>query len=81
MKFKEFMQTRTIIEETENPDNPYNVPPCPICGKYAIGSCRCPGPHSLKDLKEGHGLRCSNGHHFAFDPEPLAYDPNEKKKD
>ena len=43
-------------------ENPYGTIPCPICKEFACGSCKCIGPHSIEDLKEGHGFKCKNGH-------------------
>ena len=51
-------------EREKRGDNPYKSS-CPACGKPAVSSCRCSGPHTLEDLKAGHGLSCSNGHHWS----------------
>jgi hypothetical protein len=40
---------------------------CPICNEKANARCRCIGPHTMEDLKKGHGLRCSNGHRWSYD--------------
>lgn len=50
--------------------------PCPICTEHAVGRCRCGGPHSMEDLKKGHGLQCKNGHRWSGE---LAYDPGQEK--
>lgn len=59
-----------------NEDNPYGDDGCPFCGKHAVGSCRCSGPHSMEDLKKGHGRHCPNGHNFSGG---LGYDPSTGK--
>ncbi len=41
--------------------NPYGRN-CPKCGGVIMGTCRCSGPHSIGDLRMGHGDRCKNGH-------------------
>lgn len=51
--------------------NPYQSK-CPGCDEPAVGRCRCRGPHSLEDLKKGHGLECPNGHRWSGD---LFYNP------
>lgn len=67
--------------------NPYQDKGCPLCGKHAVGSCRCSGPHSLEQLEKGHGLKCPNGHRFShdsklvFDPTKGKFLPNYGKKD
>jgi len=66
-----------LEKEQEAKENPRGTPPCPICGKFASGSCRCSGPHSIEDLKKGHGLQCPNGHNFTS--EGLAYNPKTKE--
>ena len=63
---------------TDKKSNPYNAAPCPFCGEFAVGSCRCSGPHSLEELKKGHGLRCPNGHSFNHDG-TMGYDRKNDK--
>ena len=38
---------------------------CPVCGFEEIARCRCMGPHTLCELKAGHGSICSQGHHWS----------------
>jgi len=57
---------------TTTKDNPYRDSGCPICHQHAVSSCRC-SHHTLEDLKNGHGLKCPNGHRFSGD---LVYDPS-----
>ena len=45
---------------------------CPICQGVAVSRCRCGGPHTIEQLKKGHGLKCANGHRFS---NGLVYDP------
>jgi hypothetical protein len=40
---------------------------CPVCGEFYETQCRCIGPHSLEDLKKGHGFGCKNGHRWSRD--------------
>jgi len=54
-----------------------NEEKCPICGNPRVQSCRCSGPHSLEDLKKGHGLQCKNGHRWSRGE---AYDPATEKQ-
>lgn len=67
---------KRLCESVLNKDsNPYGAAACPICNTFAIGSCRCSGPHDLEALKKGHGLRCKNGHRFNRDGS-ISFDPN-----
>ncbi len=64
---------RVLLEDDKSDDpNPYNDRGCPICGKHAVGHCRCSGLHTMEELKKGHGMKCQNGHRFSgslvFDP-------------
>lgn len=47
---------------------------CPICKSKKTGSCRCSGPHTLEQLKKGHGNHCKNNHRWSGD---LTYDASE----
>ena len=49
---------------------------CPICQGVAVGRCRCGGPHTIEQLKIGHGLKCANGHRFS---NGLVYDPQKNE--
>ncbi len=61
------MSARNLIESVAAPaDNPYNAL-CPVCSTPAKGCCRCMGPHTVEDLKKGHGLVCVNGHRWSGD--------------
>lgn len=44
-------------------------PQCPVCGEPKIGTCRCRGPYSLEDLKNGHGNSCKNDHRWSTQPD------------
>lgn len=41
---------------------------CPLCGKPAIGGCRCSSrvKHDVGDLINGHGSKCENGHRWSI---------------
>ena len=57
------------IKFVRTPDN------CPICNEPKCRTCRCPGPHSLDQIKAGHGYHCKNGHGWSGS---LSFDPNKK---
>lgn len=57
-------------------ENPYKAIPCPICKEFADSRCRCMGPHSIEDLKRGHGLHCRNNHNWNTKGE--VWDNNDK---
>jgi len=61
---------RKLFEELEGTKKewPYGEP-CPVCGGKFVGSCRCPGPHNLEDLRKGHGRQCENGHRVSSSAE------------
>jgi len=49
---------------------------CPICSEFYVGQCKCSGPHSLEDLKNGHGFTCKNGHRWSGD---VVYNPRDEE--
>ena len=49
------------IAKSQSHDN------CPICGERYESQCKCSGPHTVEDLKKGHGRHCSNGHSWSGD--------------
>lgn len=52
---------RQIFEAVEMKESPYGRN-CPACGAPIEGTCRCRGPHTLDQLRAGHGDVCANGH-------------------
>jgi len=52
---------------------------CPVCSEFYERQCRCSGPHTLEDLKKGHGFGCKNGHQWSADNYPnIVYIPEKK---
>lgn len=63
-----------IFIVTKEELNDYRIIPkqyCPICKERKIGSCRCSGPHTMEQLKKGHGNKCKNNHRWSGE---LSYD-------
>jgi hypothetical protein len=38
---------------------------CPVCGGPVVGRCRCRGPHTCAQLRDGHGDVCARGHRWS----------------
>lgn len=52
---------------------------CPVCGQKKVGCCRCSGPHSMEELKKGHGAVCANGHRWSYDGDKATVLKEEEK--
>ena len=52
---------------------------CPVCGEFYERQCKCASfvlPHTMEDLKRGHGFSCKNGHRWSGD---LVYNPRDEE--
>jgi hypothetical protein len=76
---------REFSDDDDGPGGDKSYEACPVCRLPAVKRCRCTGPHTEEQLKQGHGLSCENGHSWSgstvYDPDitkglQTKYNPN-----